>query len=578
MTAAQQPYPETHITRSNRVSSQHPCKWCGSDKYCLRFERGDSFCKNIGDDSEWTDKFLGGYLHKAENPQPWPHHSPVQSQDKADPHILNAVYEALLGACPLSVEDRNYLRSCQLTDTDADRGFGTLPPKHEQRAIITKLVLTFGYEVLRTVPGFTVDDGDLLLNGAGLLVAIRDVQGQIVGFQVRYGSSNYRWLSGGTGPTSGAPAHVAVPLAQVDNRIYVVESPKTANILAARIKACVIGIAGHSNYRAVLPVLQHLVEHNDAAELVILFDQDPDQETAERVERSRQALACDAVPLGYAVRIGRWEQAQGKGPDDLLLAGGHFTCDVYRYTQDTITAENHVLRAKYEQSEQWRRFMVRIAANDCVAGDAETGLPIYGEGKSGRPKPALTPSDRIIAINTALTAMRVPEVDCGDQPRFVKVSQQRVASMAGVSAGTVSRSWQHLANLQIFEKKVEQKSRTDRQVLFAAGQLPPPGAVLLESKPRAKDRNRRCASCGSTHIKQRTKICVECGEISNKASNVQDTVVAGRKRRPIRSRRKENGEILHSFPPPLPATIFISQQADAESSYSNLRNRCAESA
>ncbi len=488
MTAAQQSYPKTQLTSANRVSSRDRCEWCGSDTYCLRFESGDSFCRTVGEDSEWTDSFQGGYLHKAKNPQHQTYLSPVQSQRRADPDTLNSVYTALLAACPLSAEDRNYLASYQLTATEADYGFGTLPPKQQQHAIITKLVERFGYDVLKTVPGFTIDDGDLLLNGAGLLVAIRNVQGQIAGFQVRYGPGDYHWLSGGTGPSSGAPVHVAVPLTQDDNRIYVVESPKTATILASKLKAGVIGVAGHTNYAAALPSLEYLVEHECVVELVILFDQDANVETVEKVERNRQALALNAVQLGYAVRIGRWDNVQGKGPDDLLLNGGTFTREVYRPLLDAITAENKALRQQYEESERWRKFMVIMAANGWVAGDAETGQTIYTRVANGkrRPKPALTGTDRIIAICIALDTMRVPGVEYDDNLRYVKTSRERIADMAGVSVGAVSRSWQYLTAIGLFDKELVQKGRTDRETLFAAGQLPAAGAL---SRKRRSARN-----------------------------------------------------------------------------------------
>jgi len=346
---AEHTYPETRITRANRVSKHDPCDWCGKDSYCLRFESGDTFCRTIGEEYEWTDDFQGGYLHKnagsTQKPLPF---VPFHDHPKADIQTLDSVNRAILAACPLSDEHAKYLNGLDESAKQSNVRYGSLPPMSQQRPIIDVIVRQFGYKVPRTIPGFTAKDGDLFLNGEGLLIAIQNVYGQIVAFQVRHGPSDYRWLSSSDGPSSHAPAHVAGTLNS--HRVYIVESPKSANIVSDKLNAVVIGTAGHTNYKAALEPLEYFAK-NDVVEVVILFDEDAKAETAEKVERSRQALAYEAVQLGYAVRIGRWNHGDGKGPDDLLLRGGEFTLERYCPTLDTIDAENQHLRDQYEKTQ-----------------------------------------------------------------------------------------------------------------------------------------------------------------------------------------------------------------------------------
>jgi len=475
-------YPETRITRANRVSKHDPCDWCGKDSYCLRFESGDTFCRTIGEEYEWTDDFQGGYLHKnAGSTQKPLLFVPFHDHPKADIQTLDSVNRAILAACPLSDEHAKYLNGLDESAKQSNVRYGSLPPMSQQRPIIGALVDQFGYKVPRTIPGFTVKDGDLRLNGEGLLIAIHNVYGQIVAFQVRHGPSDYRWLSSSDAPSSHAPAHVAGTLNS--HCVYIVESPKSANIVSDKLNTVVIGTAGHTNYKASLEPLEYFAK-NDVVEVVILFDEDAKAETAEKVERSRQALAYEAVQLGYAVRIGRWNHVDGKGPDDFLLRGGKFTLERYCPTLDTIDAENQHLRDQYEKIQSICDATRIIAGNNWKTVNRGTA--------------ALTPTSRIVAINTFWEMGRAPGVEYGT--RYEQVYRARIAERSGVSQGTVSKEWTFLAKVGIIQRHIEQNGKTDRQVFFRPGTLPPAGAILDEATHRKQARKGECHSCGSIKL------------------------------------------------------------------------------
>src|SRR5205814_2305228 len=70
----------------------------------------------------------------------------------------------------------------------------------------------------------------------------------------------------------------------------------------------------------------------------VAFDADADGETAAHVEECRRRLAAAAVEHGYAVRFARWEAADGKGIDDVLIGGRTFTLE--RYTPVSIAVSD----------------------------------------------------------------------------------------------------------------------------------------------------------------------------------------------------------------------------------------------
>jgi len=326
-----------------RVSKARLCRICKGPKGCMVAPNGDVACLRRPSDEPATFG-LGGWWHRTDAPSPVNlRHTPAPATPA--PHTASMdtrdrVNRRLLELCPPSAADHAYVASLH-ERTDLSALYGTLPRAQDQRPLIATLVEEFGHDTLMTVPGFIVRDGHLRLNGAGLLITINDTDGHLVGFQVRYGPGDYRWLSTSNGPSTGAPSHIARPLALRDQRIYLVESPKTANILADRLDAVVIATAGHGNWKVARAALERLIAHEGAEVAVITLDaDDPDAKatTVAQVEHSRQQLAALAHSLGYHAKIARWAHADGKGPDDLLINGHTFRSEVYTPPAPPVSA------------------------------------------------------------------------------------------------------------------------------------------------------------------------------------------------------------------------------------------------
>ena len=327
-----------------RATKRTPCQICKHTKGCMVAPNGDVVCLHkqsdesvpFGPTAWWHRTDAPITAERGDTPAPStpkPETAPIEARDR--------VNRRLLELWSLSPAHRTYLASLH-DSPDLSALYGSLPRGDEQRPIIATLVQEFGHDLLCTVPGFIIKNGHLRLNGAGLLVAIYDIEGRLVGFQVRYGPGDYRWLSSSNGPSTGAPYHITHPLVIRDHRIYAVESPKTANVLAERLGAIVIATAGHGNYKVALEPLRLLMEREGAEVVVTAFDaDDPEAKptTVALVEQSRQQLAAAAREMGFHVKLARWAHADGKGPDDLLLAGHTWELTVYRPANDASAAE-----------------------------------------------------------------------------------------------------------------------------------------------------------------------------------------------------------------------------------------------
>jgi len=327
-----------------RVSKRTPCRICKGIKGCIVALNGDVVCLRRQSDEPATFG-LGGWWHRTDAPSPVDlRDTPAPSTPKPNTASIEArdrVNRRLLELCVLSPAHHAYVATLHQR-TDLAALYGSLPPGDAQRPIVDTLRQEFGFDLLCTVPGFIIRNGHLRLNGGGLLIAIYDIEGHLVGFQVRYGPSDYRWLSTSNGPSTGAPYHIARPLALRDHRIYIVESPKTANILADLLGAVVIATAGHNNWKVAREALTRLLDHENAEVAVIAFDADDAEEkatTTALVEQSRQYLAAAARGMGFHVKLARWAHANGKGPDDLLLAGHTWELTVYRATPQASDSE-----------------------------------------------------------------------------------------------------------------------------------------------------------------------------------------------------------------------------------------------
>ena len=520
---------------------------------------------------------LGGWMHRGDAHQPFARAmrllptatSGTPTAAKASPPspplsdlaTRDRTNRRLLELCVLSDADRAYLTGpdCGHAPEALDGAYGTLPARGRSAAILATLAQEFGPDVLLTVPGIVERKGRLefSITTGGLLVAVRDAHGLIQGFQVRQGGSMYLWLSGGGGPSTGTPCHVARPHERRAYRVYVVESPKTANILAERLGAVVVATAGMANRAAALDTLQQLQEEEGVDTLVVAFDavkpdaNDPakvERLTAE-TERNRRGLAAAAHALGDAVWIARWDHADGKGPDDVTLAGHNWVLEMCRPTADatapSVAGDDGADGANEPQEAQPPHYGVptlaeaRALRHETLARKhvkvaerlyaATTYLDLIGrvskhsavitpaqDPTAKRTRPVLSPTDRMCGVNTILGVRTAHKGALSTRP----VALYRAAIAAnGTSDATVTSSMKQLARVGVLAQAADDDDEGRHLYALPAlmpGEIPADTVLTFDCPRRTKERHRPCASCGGTEFTRTTRTrvtCIECGEI-----------------------------------------------------------------
>lgn len=231
----------------------------------------------------------------------------------------DAVYRALLSACPLSPEHREHLRARGLSE-EAIRasGYRTLDRGWHRDTVAALQAQGFD---LTGVPGFVQEEsGGWLMGSRGLMIPVRDAAGRIQGCQVRRdGGGRYRWLSsagrpGGASP--GSPAHLAGRAwAQPGHWLWITEGPLKADVAAFWLSAPVVGVAGVSSWRRALPLVQAV----RPGVVILAFDQDDDPGTRAAVARHTEALARALAKQRMMVAVTDWPPGL-KGVDDVLAA------------------------------------------------------------------------------------------------------------------------------------------------------------------------------------------------------------------------------------------------------------------
>ncbi len=556
------------------VTRREPCTVCEGDHWCEIADDGTAHCMRVDNGGPAWDKRQGGWLHRPSGPRSIGPAStaparltPTPRAESADDATKHAVYTRLVELCPLSRADRDYLRDqCGHTDEMiAASGYATIPPQADQARLMTALVGEFGADTLRTVPGVVdVRHGHLRWRCPGLVIPVHDRQGRIRACRVRVPLANddksYFWLSStrAGGPGSGAPAHVARPPTVRDHRVYVCESEKTANYLAHTLGATDVALAGQNNHGSALQVLAALRDEEGAEVAVLLFDAvDPTDKQAERKERDteeqRQKLAAAVACLGYAVRIGRWAHADGKGPDDLLINGHTFSREVYTLPVDesggrgslgalaTRTGDEEMVsveprflawlitRAAAAATLGARYHYVLAVAGDKALNDGQklTEIALFARLPLRRPG---TPTEPVTVA--AATIAR----DLGSE-----VTRQKDGSLRPTKQNTVTKNLADLINLGVRTRDevvteriitvpnkrdkegppIQQTITTTSYAYHGSGSLP--GQRMKRDEARAKatgaridrERPRRCPSCYSDTLKPSAHVCLKCGRESS---------------------------------------------------------------
>lgn len=316
------------------VSHSDPCRICGKPTWCVLSADGAwAICRRFdtGTGLHKVDKAGANYwlyhLHGRAVPRPLITAPPAQSHtERAEPSTLDQVYRALLALLPLSGAHRRPLRQRGLSDRDiVQRGYRTLAA--DGRTIRARQLLEhFGPDVCITIPGLYVHTQGArrwwgLAGAPGLVIPVRDRQGQVVGLKVRADhpgeGPKYTYLSstkhGGPGP--GAPVHVPLHDGLLAQTIRLTEGELKADVATALSGLWTLSVAGVSAWRPTLPLVHQL----EVTTVYLAFD--ADWRTNVHVARAFAGLAAALTSAGVEVRVEVWEPAHGKGIDDVLGAG-----------------------------------------------------------------------------------------------------------------------------------------------------------------------------------------------------------------------------------------------------------------
>jgi hypothetical protein len=315
------------------VSRAEPCpvckkgNWCrismdGRTAACRREARGATKTKK---DKNGADIFIHRLDGQAGNVIEFVAAPPSSAQTKpgerAEPALLDHAYRLLLGRLGLTAEHRSALRGRGLPDEEIDRrGYRSYPLPGRQK-IARDLRAHLGSAAFRSIPGFRINNDNPSLGGpVGLLVPCRNAAGQIVALKVRQDEetdNKYVYVSSTkhAGPGPGSPPHVPLGTKCPVDRVRLTEGELKADVVSVLDEVPTISAPGVTNWRPCIETIKEL-----GAKTVIL-SMDADMARKPQVARAVRACADALVADGIQVELERWNEEDGKGIDDLLVAG-----------------------------------------------------------------------------------------------------------------------------------------------------------------------------------------------------------------------------------------------------------------
>jgi hypothetical protein len=323
--------PESQWTR---VSRKNPCLICGRSDWCrISSDQQWAMCRRVdtGEGRQKVDKdgvpywvysLSGATFHN----RPPPVLLPAVTKARASDDVLDQVYTALLSTLSLSDRHRAQLRQRGLSDEDITwRGYRTLP--QQGRASVAKRILAlFGPETCGAIPGLHMVERDgrrwcSLAGASGLVIPLRDPAGRVIALSVRSddpdADSRYSAISsskyGGPGP--GAPIHIPLTRAPVDGVIRLTEGALKADVATALGQLFTVGLPGVSGVGKAIPLLR--VRKVSEARLAFDADASRNLHVAMALRQAVRTLRAQ----GFRVCLETWDEAQGKGIDDVLLSG-----------------------------------------------------------------------------------------------------------------------------------------------------------------------------------------------------------------------------------------------------------------
>ncbi len=249
---------------------------------------------------------------------------------QADADRLHEVYAYLLGECLELTEEHSdiLLNERRLSDTTiAYKLYASMPSKEKLPEVCAKMEKRFGNN-LNGVPGFYKDALGRwkMFHCDGYFVPVRDVQGRIVGMQIRRDDNEknkYLWFSTSPdkyacGASSGTPVHYVKPefVAQY-GFAFITEGALKADVSSEYLHAAVIAIAGVKCFDEETFGLDLKKAIPNLVRAVIAFDSD--WETNPTVKEGLLRMGRSLRAAGLVVELRNWDAELGKGLDDALI-------------------------------------------------------------------------------------------------------------------------------------------------------------------------------------------------------------------------------------------------------------------
>jgi hypothetical protein len=317
-----------------RVNRKEPCPICGKPDWCRVSNDGQwVICRRLdtGEGHRKVDKIgIEYWVYRLKDGPALVQLSPMPpsrtSAECATDEVLDGVYRTLLQSLSLSTQHRAQLTRRGLQGREiALRQYRSLP--HQGRADLAKrLVERFGETICARVPGLYVREQDQrrwwsLAGAPGLVVPVRRASGRIVALTIRSDDpeapSRYSVISSAKyhGPSPGSPIHVPLASSASTEVIRLTEGFLKADIATTLSNLHTIGLPGVSMWPAALPFLQTI----NQPIIRLAFDMDVSRNL--QVALALRHAARTLQREGFRVQLELWDEADGKGIDDLLSAG-----------------------------------------------------------------------------------------------------------------------------------------------------------------------------------------------------------------------------------------------------------------
>ena len=234
-----------------------------------------------------------------------------------DVDARHATYQALLSRLSLATDHRENLLFRGLSPEEIHRlgykttpvlGFSSLAKRLREKGLY-----------LAGVPGFYKNQGQwtLKIPGRGILIPVRDIQGQIQGLQVRLDNverRKFRWVSS-AGLEEGCGAKTWVHLAGEPRPLMLLtEGPMKADVIHFLTGQTVLAVAGVNSLTQLRPVLEEL-RAVGMEKVMTAFDMD--YLVNPHVENGQENLAAllDQLKIPYGTYL--WDPRY-KGLDDYI--------------------------------------------------------------------------------------------------------------------------------------------------------------------------------------------------------------------------------------------------------------------